>query len=82
MPSSALVESAIGCVAWSTRVDIIVDFLCGSLTPNDDGQVLVERIRLAPQVADGLLRNLENAMSQHMKLEDLPVVGTDEGEGQ
>lgn len=63
-----------GCAAWDTRVDIIIDFFCGPVAPDDDSQVLVSRIRLAPQTAEALLHNLNDAMERHVAMNDLPTV--------
>lgn len=62
-----------GCGAWSTQADLVIDFLCGPMAPDDPSQVLVSRIRLAPQTAEALLRNLDEAMRQHVAMNDLPV---------
>ena len=43
------------------------------MAPDDSSQVLVSRIRLAPQTAEALLRNLDGAMRQHVAMNDLPV---------
>lgn len=57
---------------WGTPIDFTVDFLAGPLSPDDSSQLVVARVRLAPQTVARLHAALGGALDEHIRLQDLP----------
>lgn len=62
---------------WGTPIDFTVDFLAGPFAPDDSSQIVVARVRLAPQTVAGLHEALGNALDEHIRSQDLSGVHPD-----
>ena len=62
---------------WGTPIDFTIDFLAGPFAPDDSSQIVVARVRLAPQTVAGLHEALGNALDEHIRSQDLSGVHPD-----
>ncbi|MDE0669017.1 MAG: DUF3467 domain-containing protein [bacterium] len=62
---------------WGTPIDFTVDFVAGPFAPDDSSQIVVARVRLAPQTVAGLHEALGKALDEHIRSQDLSGVHPD-----